>query len=186
MSIALYYSKYCSHCKGLLLRLSRSRTKEGVHFVCIDNRERADDGSTLVILDNGQKLPLPPGVASVPCLVLLHHGSRVLTGLAQILQYLRPTEERLNNAATGNNGEPLAFSQVEMGNGMSDNYSYLDMSAEELSAKGSGGLRIPHNYMQIGGHQTIATPPEDYVPNKIGAVDMDRVQRNRKEEVSIK
>jgi hypothetical protein len=77
------------------------------------------------------------------------------------------------------NGEPLAFSFDEMGHTLSDNYSYLDMSADELSAKGNGGLRQMHNYMSINGDLSISTPPDTYTPDKVGSVDMSQLQAQR-------
>ena len=44
MSLALYYSKYCDHCKELLLQLSRTQIKKDIHFICIDQRETHKDG----------------------------------------------------------------------------------------------------------------------------------------------
>ena len=74
----------------------------------------------------------------------------------------------------------------EMGSGLSDNYSYLDMSAEELSAKGDGGLRMMHSYTGWSENQSIATPPENYVPNKVGNVDMGKLQEQRNSEIASK
>lgn len=186
MSLALYYSKYCNHCKELLLKLSRTQMKNDVHFICIDNREKKKDGTVYIILDNGQKLLLPPNIKEVPAILLLHHGNRVVNGMSQIISYLQPNETQINDKATNYNGEPLAFSMIEMGSGLSDNYSYLDMTADELSAKGSGGLRITHSYMLVNENQIIATPPEDYVPNKIGTVDMGKLEHQRATDINRK
>ena len=98
------------------------------------------------------------------------------------IQYLQSNHKK----DTNNNGEPLAFSYYEMGTMLSDNYSYLDMSAEELSAKGNGGLRMMHSYTGWSDNQSIATPPDDYVPNKVGNVDMGKLQEKRNTEVSGK
>ena len=78
--------------------------------------------------------------------MLLNHGNQILLG-QEIYNFFQSENEEKNNAAQKGNGEPLAFSTCEMGNTLSDNYSYWDMSAEELSAKGNGGLRIIHNYL---------------------------------------
>ena len=59
----------------------------------------------------------------------------------------------------------------------------LDMTAEELSAKGDGGLRMRHNYMLINESQIIATPPDDYEPDKVGAVDLGKLQAKRNNEI---
>lgn len=183
MSAILYYSNYCGHCKELLYKLSRTNTKKDLHFVCIDKRSRQKDGSVHITLANGELLLLPPNIKKVPSILLLHHGNRVLDGLGEIQQYLAPRENRANTIATQSNGEPLAFSMNEMGSGLSDNYSYLDMSAEDLSAKGNGGLRMMHNYTKLSHNQTIATPPEDYVPNKIGSVDLGKLQAQRNQDI---
>ena len=81
--------------------------------------------------------------------------------------------------ATNNNEEPLAFSTYEMGNTLSDTYSYLDTSPADLGAKGAGGLRILHNYVTLGDSCVIETPPESYTPNKIGDVDLGKIQQQR-------
>jgi len=186
MTAVLYYSNYCEYCKELLLKLSRTKTRDNMHFICIDKRSKHKDGTVHVILENGQRLLLPPSVVKVPAILLLHHGNRVIDGLREIYNYLNPGEVKINDQAMQMNGEPLAFSMNEMGSGLSDTYSYLDMTAEELSAKGSGGLRMLHNYTTIKQNQSIATPPEDYVPNKVGNVDLGKLQQQRSFDVAKK
>lgn len=185
MSVALYYSNYCEHCKELLMKVSRTKTSNDIHFICIDNRSKQSDGSTHVILENGQHLLLPPNVTKVPSILLLHHGNRVMDGLKDIYDYLNPSEIEANDTATLQNGEPLAFSTSEMGSMLSDNYSYLDMSSDDLSAKGNGGLRMMHNYTTITDNQVIATPPDDYEPNKVGDVDMSKLEAERNQDIQI-
>ncbi len=152
----------------------------------MDNRERQPNGSINIVLESGQQVGLPPNVKTVPTLLLLHHGNRVLEGFSEIWNYLQPKESDLNMVATQNNQEPLAFSMTEMGCTLSDNYSYLDMTPEELSAKGNGGLRQMHNYATIDFHQTIATPPDDYVADKVGEVDLGRMAQVRNEDIQQK
>ncbi len=186
MSSILYYSKHCRHCRDLLVSLSKTKTKKDIHFVCIDVREKGPKGTTHIVLTNGQRLLLPPNITTVPSLLLLHHGNQVISGLAGIMSQMAPNEARISSQATGNNGEPLAFSSYEMGSNLSDNYSYLDMSADDLSAKGNGGLRMMHSYMGIGDSQSIATPPDDYEPNKVGTVDLGMIASKRAEDVRLK
>jgi hypothetical protein len=185
MSAILYYSNYCNHCKDLLVKLSRTKRREDIHFVCIDKREQHKDGTIHIVLQNGQRLLLPPNVKNVPCILLLHHGNRVINGLKEIMHFLKPGEVEINNQATNNNGEPLAFSMTEMG-GLSDNYSYLDMTSDELSAKGNGGMRMMHSFTGWRQNTSIATPPEDYKPNKVGNVDLGQLQQQRNEDIRQK
>ena len=184
MSAILYYSEYCQHCKNLLRLLSRTETKSKLHFICIDVREKQANGETHIILENSQKLLLPPTIQTVPSLLLLNNGNKVLGGLSKVLEYLKPEEERRKRVATNNNMEPLAFSTMEMGS-LSDNYSYLDLSADDLSAKGNGGMRIMHSYSGINENQKIHTPEDDYEPDKIGEVDLGKMQSEREADIRI-
>ncbi len=61
----------------------------------------------------------------------------------------------------------------------SDNYSFLDQSVESLSAKGDGGLRQLRNHATIEYVDLIETPPDDYVPNKIGDGAMKQIETER-------
>ena len=67
-----------------------------------------------------------------------------------LLIYLRPQiSSRINTMATNNNMEPLAYSMYEMGTTMSDNYSYLDQSSEEMGAKGRWGNETNAQFCKI-------------------------------------
>ena len=182
MSSILYYSNFCQHSKKLLIALSRSQIKDDIHFVCIDKREKGPKDSTHIILENGQKLLLPPTVIKVPALLLIFRGHQVLFG-DDIYKYFKQQMKKIQNKATRNNQEPLAFSISEMGNTLSDSYSYLDLTAEDLSAKGGGGLRILHNYVTLDKCCAIETPPENYVPDKIGEIDLGKIQQRRHQEI---
>ena len=182
MSSILYYSNFCEPSKKLLFELSRSKIKEDIHFVCIDNREKGPENATHILLSNGQKLLLPPQVVKVPALLLLFRGHQVLFG-KEIYTHLKEKMDHVKTVATQNNQEPLAFSIYEMGNTLSDNYSYLDLNSDDLSAKGNGGLRILHNYVTLDATCPIETPPESYVPDKIGNVDLGKIQMKRNQDI---
>ena len=179
----LYYSAFCDHCAKLLLALSRSQLKQEIHFICLDKRETDKKGQTNIITEGGDRVLLPVNVKAVPTLLLLHHGHRVLEGTEAIQNYLRPKEATINDVATEENGEPKAYSIFEMGTSLSDQYSYLDMTADELSAKGSGGLRQMHNFSKVGDNGVIATPPDEYVADKLGPVDLSKIMEARAKEV---
>jgi hypothetical protein len=153
--------------------------------MCIDKRVKVGN-VWYIVLENGERVILPPQVDRVPALLLLADGHKILFG-EQIKQYLQPRIVVANNAATQNNGEPFAFSIYKDclgGHGVtSDNFSFLDQSSEELSAKGSGGLRQMYNYATIDFHDKIHTPAEDYVPDKIGNISMEQLQQKRNTDV---
>ncbi len=181
MNNVLYYSNFCDPSKRLLEKIAKSQIKEEVSFICIDRRERGGHGKTMVLLENGQKMLLPPTVTRVPALLLVNRGYHVLFG-NDIYRHLEPKEKILNEKATMNNDEPLAFSITEMA-GDSDSYSYLDMSSDQMSAKGDGGMRMMHNFVTLDHDDTINTPPEDYIPDKVEDDSIEKLQRERDADV---
>ena len=186
MSNILYYSNYCENSKNLLRNLSRSKIQEDLHYICIDKRIKQPNGKIYILLKNGQQIILPPTVTKVPALLQLNRGNNVLFG-EQIYQHLQPRENSFNSQATLNNGEPQAFSLSNMSSGIaSDNFSFLNMSSDELLAKGSGGTRQMFHYETINNSQCIETPPDSYVPSKIGNenVTLSNIQEKREREIN--
>ena len=149
MSCILYYSKYCEVSKKYLQMLSKTSSQNDIHFICIDKRVKEANNKTFIVLENGQKIILPENVTRVPALLLLNQGYKVLYG-EQILEYLKPRQEVEVRKATQNNMEPMAFSfGGGFGDIVSDQYSFLDQAPEDLEAKGNGGMRQMHNYMDL-------------------------------------
>ena len=188
MSSILYYSNFCEKSKKILQTLAKSNIKEELHFLCIDKRVKGPTGSWYIILQNGEKIIMPPQVNRVPALLLMKQGHQVLYG-DQILSHLQPRETAINMYATNNNGEPSPFSlnnDCIGGYGVaSDSFSYWDQTSEELSAKGNGGMRQLYNYATIDSNMRIEAPKEDYTPDKIGSVSLENLQQQRNSEIQI-
>ena len=187
MSSIIYYSTHCDKSKAVLTALSKSQVSNDIHFLCIDRRVKSTTGAVHILTETGEKVLLPPQVNRVPALLLLNKGHLVLYG-DQILQHFQPKNVALNDQATGFNGEPNAFAlgRESMGSGFgvaSDNYSFLDQSADELSAKGNGGMRQLYNYATVDLVDKIDTPPDTYSPDKVGSVSMEQVQQKRQMEI---
>jgi hypothetical protein len=189
MSSILYYSNYCDKCKNLLQILGKSKRKEETHFICIDKRMKDVNNAVYIILENGQRLLLPPQVTRVPALLLLNKEHTVLFG-EQIYQHLQPRETEYNRQATNNNGEPQPFAFSGGGGGAggmfgvaSDSFSFWDQDSNDLSAKGAGGTRQMYNYATIDQGGTIETPPEDYNPDKIGEVSVSNLEQKRNQDL---
>ena len=183
MSSVLYYSKYCENCKKLLYELGKTKIQKDIHFLSIDKRITRE-GKLYIVLDNGNEIFLPPNITSVPTLLLLNKGNKLLVG-EDVSNYFRPQIMGEKVKAVPSNLEPLAFSGYEMGTCMSDTYSYLDQSPDEMNAKGTGGLRQMHSFVTINHNDKINTPPEDYEPDKVGEVDMGKLQAKREAEISV-
>ncbi len=178
MSSILYYSNYCDNCKKLLTLLSKSGQKNTIHYICIDKRIKKNN-ATYVVLENNQEILLPHTVTAVPALMIISQNYKILYG-NDITNYLKPVEQAITQNATNFNGEPSAFKFDGMSCGVvSDNYSFLDQKSDELSAKGSGGLRQLYSYATIEHTDKIDTPPDDYVPDKVGEVNVQTLQQQR-------
>jgi len=162
MSSILYYSNFCQHSKNLLQNFGKSVASKEIHFICIDKRAQdPNTGKMNIILENGQKIVLPETVTKVPALLLLNDNYRVIYG-EEIQKYMKPAQEAVTKQATFNNMEPMAFALGGGGFGIvSDQYSFLDMDHEELSAKGHGGMRQMHNYVDLQYMDKINTPEDE-------------------------
>ena len=181
MSSILYYSNYCGHSKELLQYLTKQNFSS-VKYLCIDKRYNKD-GNTYVILESQQPIILPKNITSVPALLVMDDGNKIIFG-KDIYKYFKPKQISLVKDAT-NNDEPNSFSLgASFGNSISsDKFSFFDMNDEDLSAKGSGGFRQMHSYAGINQSDSIQTPEEDYTPDKIGEVDISKIQESRNCEV---
>lgn len=183
MKDLLYFSNYCENSKKLLAILSKSSISKGIDFICVDQRTRNQDGTFSIVLSNGFKVDLPHTITKVPALLLPNHGYQVLFG-DQIYQHLQPKEKQAMMQATKNQGEPESFSLGAGNFGInSDNYCFLDISSDDLMAKGNGGMRQIHNYVTVdqatNATFSIETPPDDYTPDKVTQGDYERAQSAR-------
>ena len=186
MNNIIFYSNYCNNSKKVLTELTKTQLKEELYYICVDKRVRQPNGTTSIILENGQQITMPPSVTAVPCLLLINNGHQTIMG-DDIIRHFQPKQEQLNNQATMNNGEPLAFSLGSANFGVaSDNYSFWDMTDDELSAKGNGGLRQMYNYATPDYANTIDTPEDKAVSNTIGndGMTMDKIMAQREADVS--
>lgn len=185
MSTILYYSNFCENCKQVLSVVSRSPVKDEMHFLCVDDRVKGTNGATYIKLQNGEKVILPPTVSRVPALLLLNRGHHVLFG-EEIMQHIQPSVDVMKQKAVKQTGEPMAFSLGGGGFGVaSDNFSFLDMSPDDLAAKGDGGMRQQHMYAGVSHTDQIETPPDNYSSDTVGNVSMEQLQQNRASDVRM-
>jgi hypothetical protein len=182
MSRVLYYSNYCSHCKNILLKLSKSDIKSDIHFLCIDKRFTIED-KVYLILENGDKILLPKNIIKVPALMLLNRKNEVLFGndIHNHFDVLIKNSTELKNMDTRTAiMEPESYSMEDSsGFVRSDMFSFVDMTPEQLSAKGNGGTRMMYNYSNLNNNDKIHTPAEDYTPNKVNAEDIKKYEEAR-------
>jgi len=165
--------------------ISKNNNQNDIHFICIDKRVK-ENNKTYIVLENGQKIILLDTVTRVPALLLLTKGYEILYG-EQILEYLKPQQEIQTRQATQNNMEPMAFS-LGGGSVVSDQYSFLDQNSEDLEAKGNGGMRQMHNYVDLNtafsGQISQPVPSDDFNTTirgskKMGEDDSNNEMENR-------
>ena len=161
-----YYSNYCDPSKQLLQKIAKTKLQREIHFLCIDRRTRDTKGNTFLVLDKEQVL-LPPSVTRVPALYIME-SKKVLFG-DDISEFLLPKEVAITHQATNGHGEPECYSISQMSR-ISDSYSFWDQSADELTAKGNGGMRQLHRFSPLDEQYAINTPVEDFIPDKVGKV----------------
>jgi len=189
MSSVLYYSNYCDKCKNILRIMGKSSEKNDMHFICIDKRFRNNDnGAFYVILENQQKLILPPQIQKVPALMLLKEGNKVIFG-NEIVDRIKPKEEYSQAKATRFNGEPSAFALGNDNIGgygvASDSFSYWDQGSDELLAQGDGGTRQMYNYAGVDHNSSMETPPDTWVPDKVGENAYEQMETQRNQDLQI-
>tara|TARA_Y100000992_G_scaffold176539_1_gene119017 strand:- start:217 stop:804 length:588 start_codon:yes stop_codon:yes gene_type:complete len=184
----LYYSNYCKFSKKLISLLSRNKTiKESISFICIDNRTIDEKtNQVFIVLENGSKIVKPPNLHSVPALLLIKEKYNILYG-DEIIDKLRPIIISETQEAEQHNGEPLSFQFNNNNTVVSEKYTYYNLSSEELSAKGVGGRRNLQNYVSVNQDiMTIKTPDDNYKPDKVGNVTVDKLMEKRNNDLENK
>jgi hypothetical protein len=169
-----------------LQTLTKSNLTSDIHFICIDKRVKDTNNKTFIVLENGQKIIMPENINRVPALLLMNQGYQIVYGEA-ILQQFKVKQEVQVKKATFNNLEPMAFSfGGGFGSVVSDQYSFLDMDSDSLAAKGNGGLRQMHNYVDLNYSDQISTPADDfdYKATKIPeGLTVESLQQQRDQEL---
>jgi len=179
----LYYSNYCKHSKSILDYLVKNDVIETVNCICIDQRKvNSLKGQTHITLENGNTVLLPPNVYSVPSLLLVKENYRCVVGNDIKNIYKTKISEKQDSAYRGD-GEPQAFS-LGAKDIQSEQFTFYNSTTEDLSAKGSGGLRPLYHYVPVDGNISISTPPDTYRANKVGQdITVDAIEQQRTEEM---
>jgi hypothetical protein len=159
-----YYSNFCPHSQKVLQFLVRANLTKEIAFICIDKRGNDPNTNQMyIIMENGDRVLMPPNIHSVPALLMLGANYKVVYG-DEIIKHYEPNIVNEKMLATNFNGEPSGFSLS--GNGSS------------LLDTGSMGISLAASY---SGRQTIHTPPPEKGNNKIK--DGDNTMTNQMEEM---
>jgi hypothetical protein len=178
----LYFSKYCKFSTKIIEQLNKNGVDDKFIYISIDKRFTKNN-VTYILNPDGSSFPLPPMINRVPVL-LLKPNYEILSG-DQIIEYIKPQAKNMNEERTLIHQEPNPFSlNLDMANSFgvsSDNYSFLDTSPDDLSAKGNGGIRQMYNYATIDQQQFIKTPLENDKSVKLN-MTLEQIEQQRKME----
>lgn len=186
----LYYSNYCKHSKKVLDFLSKSGLTEKLNCICIDKRKHNPETNQVFIhLDDGKRVLMPPNLTSVPALLLINKGYSLVLG-SDIIQHYEPEVKKKLESANFGDGEPSSYSLKSSSGGsniVSEQFTFYDMSPDELSAKGTGGQRQLYDYVPVSKTGVmIPTPPDTYKPDKVSnEVTIDTLQQQRNADVPM-
>ena len=185
----IYYSNHCNKSKELLNFLYKSPFRNKFKYVNIDNRIK-ENNQIFILLNNGQKFPLPGQIKSVPSLLNPETGE-IFVG-DQIKNFLIPPQQNIQRQIQQVNQDPDAFTFGSNCGGnaygvMSDSYSFLNQSESEMKADGSGGTRQMYNYVSLNNYnQTINTPPEDdngEQNGKMRNINLEQLEQQRNQDL---
>tara|TARA_B110000114_G_scaffold185328_1_gene231920 strand:+ start:2181 stop:2720 length:540 start_codon:yes stop_codon:yes gene_type:complete len=169
-----------------LQNLSKFDTRGHVHYICIDKRVK-EGNKMYVILESGERIVMPNTITKVPALLLLNQGYNILYG-NEIPNFFKPIQKEEVKQATLNNIDPLAFSfNGGVGSVVSDQFSFLDMDSDALSAKGEGGIRQLHNYVSTTGDDSISTPEDEtsYKSETLSSdMSIEKLQQERESDLT--
>lgn len=188
---SLYYSNYCKHSQRILQFLVKGNLADKINFLCIDKREKdINNNQIYIILENGSKVIMPPNVQSVPALLLVKHGYRVLLGDDIVEHFQQAANLETKKKMMTQQIEPIGTSLQSSGgmNVTSEQYTMYNLTPDELSAKGNGGRRQLYNYVSANEEIiSIQTPPDTYKPDKIGQdITINTLEQKRMDEIETK
>ena len=184
----LYYSNFCKHSQKVLQTLAKTTVVDKISFICIDKRVRDPKNNQIYIqLENGGKVVLPPNIHSVPALLLVKKNYQVIYGGDEIVQNYQQHITSMTKKATAQQGEPMGYilNSNNHCNIVSEQFTFYNMSPDELSCNGNGGMRQMYNYVSAKDDTlVIDTPPDTYRPNKLSnSITIDTLQKQRTEEM---
>lgn len=182
----LYYSNYCKHSQRVVQSLVKHNMKDKLSFICIDERKRDPTNNQMyIILDDGNRVIMPPNIHSVPSLMQIKNNYKVIYG-DDILTTLHPA---IRNSSQNVQKiiEPVGYhlGGSNHANIVSEKFTDVNMTPDELSSKGKSNKRSLYNYVSVNQDTIfIETPPDDYKPDKVNnEVTIDSLQQQRIDEL---
>jgi hypothetical protein len=188
----LYYSNHCKFSQKVIQYVVKNALIEKLSCISIDKRQRDhNNNNTIISLENGKKVILPPNIQSVPSLLRISQNHTVLFGDEQIIQYLNEqygNQQLTKSSILQTNGEPNGYmfsGYAQNTNISSEKYTNYNLTPEDLNAKGVSKSRELYNYVPATHEiKSIPAPPETYKADKVPSnLTIDVIQKKRNMDV---
>jgi len=85
-----YYSNFCPHSQRVLQFMVRANLTTEAAFICIDKRGNDPNTNQMyIIMENGDRVLMPPNIHSVPALLMMSANYKVIYG-DEIIRHYEP------------------------------------------------------------------------------------------------
>jgi len=200
-----YYSTLCKHSQRVIEFIVQHQLTGQLSCICVDKRKRdTNNNHTVVVLENGQTVMLPPNLHAIPALLCVKNNYTIISGKDAIIGYLQEKfgTQYANQVGGGRPGvsggggggrpqqrEPVGTvlgSLSGSANVWSEPYTNYQMSPDDLAAKSTSGNRPLYHYTSVNQEVKIETPEDTYRPDKVSSnVTIDVLQQQRNQEVPV-
>jgi hypothetical protein len=202
-----YYSNLCPHSQKVVQFIVKHQLNDKLSCICVDKRKRdVNNNQTVVILDNGKQVMLPPNLQSIPAILCVKKNYVLVLGTDPIIEYLQsffgldplshgPTFEHPNHPSTSVNRRPQSHDPVgfELVNGPSSNtgiysepFTGYNLEPEDLAGQSNSNNRPIYEYTPVDKQLFIDTPEDKYRPDKVSSnVTIDVLQQQRNLEIPM-
>ena len=191
----LYYSNLCVHSQKVIEFVVKHQLSNQLSCICVDKRKRdVNNNQTVVVLENGQQVTLPPNLQSIPAILCVKKNYTLVMGKDPVLAYLQEKfGTQYANAAFNHPGqrlqerEPVGITLTGItlnSNIFSEAFTSYDLSPDDLSTKSTSQNRPLHHYTSVNQDFKINTPEDSYRPDKVSSnVTIDVLQQQRNHEI---
>ena len=202
----LYYSNMCKHSQKVVQFVVKNQLTDQLSCICVDKRKRdANNNQTMVILENGQTVMLPPNLQSIPAILCVKRNYTLVLGADPIIEYLQSffglsphshdLFEHPNHPSTAVNRRPQSQDPIgfELVNGPSSNtgiysepFTGYNLEPEDLAGQSQSSNRPIYEYTPVDKQIFIDTPEDKYRPDKVSSnVTIDVLQQQRNQEIPM-
>ena len=194
-----YYSTMCQHSQRVIEFIVKHQLTGQLSCICVDKRKRDHQNNhTVVILENGQTVMLPPNLHAIPALLCVKNNYTIISGKDAIIGYLQEKFGTQYANQVGGDGRPGGRPQQRepigttlgalsgSANVWSEPFTSYQMSPDDLAAKSTSGNRPLYHYTSVNQEVKIETPEDTYRPDKVSSnVTIDVLQQQRNHEVPM-